>query len=420
MKEFFKNLKPKQRRLLVFGAIVAVAAVSIGITSSLSGKDATRTAAQRKAAEKENVTNVGVDSKIAEKTMMTESAEMRKRMDEMEKIIKSYGSTVPGFSDANAPSSNLPPLPPLPPPGVGMPDEYMGMGMGQMPKAQALNPEHDFPLPEGDPMDGTHVPPPPGAAHEREREREVIIGDIAIISGDQNAIKAHEEALDKKKEKPTLYLPTGSFTEATLLSGIYAPTSGRGRSDPAPALIRIKTPSQLPNEVKANLKGCFLIGKAVGALADERAHIKISNISCISRKGDALIDQSIEGYAIDEQDGFVGVGGRVVARLGAVIARSLLAGFVTGLGDGLKQSTETNTLTSIGNISQPTVEPDKIALAGLGSGASEAARHISTFMLDLAKETIPVIEVLPGKKLTVVITQGVELNVKPLKTSSIN
>ena len=63
--------------------------------------------------------------------------------------------------------------------------------------------------------------------------------------------------------------------EGTLLSGMYAPANEGGKGEPLPGLIRIKNLAILPNSVKADLKGCFVIVEAHGSLFDERAHIRL-------------------------------------------------------------------------------------------------------------------------------------------------
>ena len=108
-----------------------------------------------------------------------------------------------------------------------------------------------------------------------------------------------------------------------MLSGMYAPTAETGKTSPMPALIRIKDLAILPNHVKGDLKGCFVMVEAHGSLADERAHVRLTTLSCLTRGGQSVIDQKIKGYVVDE-DGFVGLRGKVVSKMGSAIARSLL------------------------------------------------------------------------------------------------
>ncbi len=87
-----------------------------------------------------------------------------------------------------------------------------------------------------------------------------------------------------------------------LLSGLDAPTVESAKGNPVPVLLRIKDLAILPNKVKADLKGCFVIAEGQGNLADERAHLRLVNLSCLSRKGQAVIDQKIKGFVVDSEE----------------------------------------------------------------------------------------------------------------------
>jgi conjugal transfer pilus assembly protein TraB len=52
--------------------------------------------------------------------------------------------------------------------------------------------------------------------------------------------------------------------------------------------------------------------------------------------------------------------------------------------------------------------------AGAGGGISSAAQQISKFYLELARQTMPVIEVGAVRDVTLVISEGVELEIKEI------
>ena len=283
-----------------------------------------------------------------------------------------------GNSNKKSSSSNksiLPPLPPLPslPSSAGPAGSANGFGQAEPPQMVS----------------------------------EVELGDISVVSNDHPvAVKS----APKKKVQRSVYLPP-SFMEATLLSGLDAPTSEMGKGNPVPVLLRIKAPAVLPNEIKANLKGCFVIADGKGNLATERAELTLVSLSCLDRKGQAVIDQRIKGWIVD-QDGKVGLQGRVVAKMGAAIARSLIAGFFGGAGEALKTSGTSTALSAIGSVQ--TINPSEIGKNALGSGLSTGFKDIQKFYLDLAKQTMPVIEVGASKSVTLVIGEGVNLPFKKL------
>ncbi len=236
-----------------------------------------------------------------------------------------------------------------------------------------------------------------------------VIGDIEVVQG---AVVQEKDTGDKKgkdsKKKDTVYLPT-SFMEATLLSGLDAPTSDNAKEGDVPVLLRIKAPAVLPNDVKANLKGCFVIAEGHGSLADERAHMRLVTLSCIAKNGKAVIDQKVKGFIVD-QDGKVGLRGRVVSKMGAAVGRSLIAGFFGGLGSAIQSQTMTTSISGLGAVQ--TIQPSKILEAGAGGGISQAAQELQKFYLDLAKQSLPVIEIGATRKVTLVISKGVNLEIK--------
>ncbi len=237
------------------------------------------------------------------------------------------------------------------------------------------------------------------------KKEPVVYKNIEIIS---QTIETKEKEEDKKKENLKIYLPP-SFMEATLLSGIDAPTSEGAEGHPAPVIIRIKDLAILPNKVKANLRGCFVIAEGYGNLSDERAHLRLTNLSCLSKKGQSVIDQKVKGFIVDS-DGKIGLRGRVVAKFGSKIAMSLLAGLFQGAGDALKDSTTQSYISSIGT--SQVVDTSELGRRSIGGAFAQAAKELQKFYLDLGKQTMPVVEIGAMKNITLVISEGTLLEVK--------
>lgn len=257
---------------------------------------------------------------------------------------------------------------------------------------------------------GLPMPPIPGGQRLQEEppaERE--IGAIEIATNHSSA-DSKEKSAEKKSKKKTVYLPP-SFMEATMLSGLDAPTTEGGKGEPVPVLLRINDLAFLPNQVRANLKGCFIISEGHGSLADERAHLRITNISCLSKKGTAVIDQHVKGFVVDS-DGKIGLRGRVVSKMGSIVARSVIAGFFGGIGDAIKAQTTSVSVSPLGQTQ--TIDPNQVVQAGIGSGISTATQQISKFYLELARQAMPVIEVGAVRDVTLVISEGTELEIKEI------
>ena len=72
--------------------------------------------------------------------------------------------------------------------------------------------------------------------------------------------KDEEEVIKTIKEKKE-FLPTGSITKVTLLSGFDAPTMSAAKTNPLPILMKITDLSILPNRYKYDMRECFAVGE---------------------------------------------------------------------------------------------------------------------------------------------------------------
>lgn len=276
------------------------------------------------------------------------------------------------------------------------------------------------PLPPTSSNGNVKVPPPPlppgsstlsdGVAPVPYDPPGQEMGEISIVSYEPGKNGSSDKGKKKGMATTSVYLPP-SYMEATLLSGAYIPTTESAKGNPMPVLLRVKTPAFLPNEAKAAVKGCYIIADGKANLATERAEMTVVSLSCLDRKGQAVIDQKVKGWLIDS-DGIAGVGGKVVAKMGAMVARSLVAGFFGGAGEALKATATTTSVSPLGTTQ--TIDPKDVAMAGVGAGISNGFKEIQKFYLELAKQTMPAIAILPSKSVTVAISEGVMLNIKPI------
>src|SRR3546814_1997055 len=104
--------------------------------------------------------------------------------------------------------------------------------------------------------------------------------------------------------------------KARLLTGIDALASRDATSNPEPLIARVQAPAVLPNDVKANLSGCFVIGNATGSLAKERVEVQLVSLSCVDFDERSVVDQPIKDFFVDT-DGKQGLSGKEVTRDGA-------------------------------------------------------------------------------------------------------
>lgn len=259
------------------------------------------------------------------------------------------------------------------------------------------------------------------AAERMFKPNKAGIGDIpkGVTDSDTEpkaGIKTISFQVSKKTDpQKGISLPP-SFMDASLLTGVIAPTAEAAKGRPIPMLIRIKDLAVLPNEVKADLKGCFVIADGEGMLAMERVEARLVNLSCITKSGDAIIDQPVSGWVVDA-DARPGLKGRVVAKFGSHLARTFIAGFMEGFGEAFELSVSELSSNYWGQETRRLKDTSTgtLATAGTGRGIARSAESLQEFYLRLAEQSLPVIEVGPKRNITIIISEGTELQIKERK-----
>jgi len=390
VKQKWEQLSPEERRKFVLIIIITglILIAYLGYVVTRGGEQPKETGKKGEPMTKE----VAIDTGLLERSYYTESMARYKKLEEEVEVLKkaleeqkSRKEEEKKIEEVISPSTLYGSVPPPPSP---------------------TTPEFVLSRPEEKREAPREAPPKP---------IQQVVGDISIVQStvqEKEAGKTVEAPKEGQVSKKKYYLPP-SFMEATLLSGLDAPAVQKGEGHPVPCLFRIKAPAVLPNKVKANLKGCFVIGEALGNLASERADIRLVSLSCIDRKGKAVIDQKVKGFVVDN-DGKIGLRGKVVSKMGSTIARALIAGLATGLGNVFGYQAYTYTYSPEGTLILP--KSDEALRAAIGSGVQQAAQQIQQFYLDLAKQTVPVIEILSLRNVTLVVSEGVWLELKDYET----
>ncbi len=286
--------------------------------------------------------------------------------------------------------------------------EAMKTGKAGLPAPGLPMPTLDAPLPPFLPTGSAHsahfdAPLPSTSAAEPAKVRLRVVG---ATSSDMPALAASQEST------PMPYLPAGAVFEGVLLNGMDAPTSSVTQKQPVPALVRIKSESLIPNLMSmgdGDIRECFLVIGGHGVLATERAQLRTETLSCVREDG-RVIEAELEGYAVGE-DGKVGMRGRLVSKQGAMIAKSLVSGFLAGFGQAIAPSQVPQLNVTPGSSAQyQSIDMGAAAQAGVGKGISEASKMVAQFYLDMAKEMFPVIEVDAGRKVSIVTLRGIQLS----------
>ena len=208
-----------------------------------------------------------------------------------------------------------------------------------------------------------------------------------------------------RHERENTYLPAGSFARAVVLSGVTAPTGGNAAQNPMPLLLEIKEFAQLPNDFKANVRRCFVTANATGDLSSERVLVRLDRLSCMNKQGKA-VDVRVQGYVTGE-DGKAGVRARLVTRSGQAIASALFTGAISGLGKAVSLSAQSTTTYTSGAVGS---NVENAWAAGLGEGVDDAMDRIVNYYLKLADKIFPVLELDSGRKVDVVLAQGLSIS----------
>jgi len=235
----------------------------------------------------------------------------------------------------------------------------------------------------------------------------------------QNSLAFEKVEMPKEKiaekESARLFIPTGAFTKAVILQGINAPTMTKAKTSPLPVLLRLTDLSVIPNRKTFDLKECFVLGEGYGELASERVHIRTVTLSCVTKSG-KNIDMPLKGYVVGG-DGVTGVAGKVVSKQGAMLARTIIAGFFQGVGSAFGQTGQTLLSSPLGTTTAQPTDTGTIARSGAYQGASKAAEKLADFYMKMADSIEPVIEVQGGKHVEVVVSQGAVIEpIQPKKS----
>ncbi|OAH97066.1 conjugal transfer protein TrbI [Methylomonas methanica] len=222
-------------------------------------------------------------------------------------------------------------------------------------------------------------------------------------------------ASDQPAKQSEVFIPAGSILTGVLLNGLDAPTGKKAKKEPMPVLFRIKKEAILPNRFHADVRECFLLAAGFGDLSAERAYFRGETFSCVRQDG-GVIEVPMNAYATGE-DGKNGVRGRVVSKQGALLAQSMMAGFLRGFSDAFGRNQIPVLMTGgLGSLAGST--PFQSAFSsqsmegGALKGAGYAMERLSHFYMDMAEEIYPVIEVDATRQVNFIVQKGTALKLK--------
>ncbi len=408
--DWFNGLPLQQKNKVIRYGIIGVVALLIAVIffSSMTKKAEQKQQQKKESGQKE----IQIDQNLLDKAAYLETnKEMQDLKDRLTKIEKGGGSPNGGQNQITPPGTQAqtpPVMNEMKAAHAASNTSAVNQKVNKQGQAQVVPPPPPPPQ-QMPPQASVNVRPPP-VPGEQTRE---TIGGIETVKNTEAKLTT-EEAKDVKKKNRTIYIPAGTIIPVTLLSGVDATCMEDAKRPNVPVLLRVDNLAFLPNEFKANLKGCRILAQGIGSLADERVHLRGMSMTCISKTGKALVESEIQGYLADT-DGKGGVRGTVVSKMDSALWRAFLAGLFGGAGDAIRSTSQPLTTVSVGGTTgMQTLNPSQIGQAGVGGGLSTASAELQRFYMDLARQLSPTIEIGALVKLAFITTKGAELEIKTM------
>jgi conjugal transfer pilus assembly protein TraB len=429
---WYENLKPTAKKRIWTSAFLGgVVMVAVLFVVARQGQLKPLGTVQKEPGKK----SVNINSGLLEKTVTADLGDTKKRLATLEQINAENLKTglngaaiMPGRSTSRTPN-NIPKAV-LTQTIDRVIASRQNSGTNQQPNQSAAAAPHT-PMP-AQPKPGSsktkfNTPAPPGeSTGDNYQDGKSVKWTYAgkIESGENKSAKKSAEpgsnaepSDSKKKEKRIVHLPV-SFMAAQTLNGLLVPATSDGKGDPYPLIVRVSTPAQLPNGILSQLSACFVVTEAIGSLQQSRALVRVVSLTCLDKKGEALIETDVRGF-VEDADGKPGLAGIVSApKFGEMVRLSAAAGFFSGVGDGMALSSASNTLSAVGPVASYGTSAQDIGIAAAGKGISGATKKINEVYADLLHQSLPCVEVGNGKKITVWITKGVDIEIKNFKNVS--
>ncbi len=246
------------------------------------------------------------------------------------------------------------------------------------------------------------------AASLKERTQELPLETKpAVLGPDELEPQWFEEA--KKLPPPGEPAPLrvsviapGDSVPVTLLTGVNAPVDGT----PYPVVFKLTGPIEGPDGSNLDLGEARLIAAAQGSESDNRALFRLTQLSIRNPNGRRSVVE-VDGWIVGE-DGIRGMQGKLIDKLGRLIAATAI---VSGLG-ALGQSLDSNKTVVVRgnqnsgiNLNQNDVE------YATASAITDATNRLGQVLLNRYESLVPVVEVLSGREVAAIFSKPAEISI---------
>lgn len=224
---------------------------------------------------------------------------------------------------------------------------------------------------------------------------------IRIEECESKSAKEKKEAQSDKR----VAIPAGSYGRGTLLTGVYAPTSGAS----LPVVLRLNEVLVGPNRSRIPIQGALLVGRATGDPNSERAQIEVTTVAFVDAEGHAH-EIGTSGFAVAD-DGYLGIKGEYVWRVAETLWPAMVASGLSGAANIFQIKSRR---VHVGTLGNQTIDfkGDEFAAAGFGA-IGAAADTLSEALKQRVNEITPAIAVANGADVTIAFQTGFEIPIDP-------
>ncbi len=192
----------------------------------------------------------------------------------------------------------------------------------------------------------------------------------------------------------------GDSARAILLTGVNAPVDGT----PYPVVLKLVGPITGPDGSSVDIGEARLIAAAVGSETDGRALFRLTSLAMRAKDGRRIVLR-VDGGVVGE-DGIRGMKGKLIDKLGKLIAATGTVGFSAALGESLMaHNSLSNDGGSDGGITVVSGDLNYAAANAL----SEASSKLNEVLIDRYEKLVPVVEILSGRDAAIVFSQATEI-----------
>ena len=249
----------------------------------------------------------------------------------------------------------------------------------------------------------------------------VEVDDFEIMT---SSISTLVDENQTRKSKSNFHIMKG-LVHATLLTGINAATFGGGSSrNPFPVLFSVDGDTFIANNEYETIEDCLIAGSATGNINTSRADVLLTEISCsgYNKAGKRVkIEKSLKGWAIGE-DGTAGLSGRLLDSSGKVITKMIAIELIKSMSDMMVATAQPQG-TAIGTATNPLAQQQSAgnrAQSTMGSGVSKGLDYVYEHYSEILSGMYPVISVRAGKKITLHLKGGEDIEPVVYDTVDIN